>query len=228
MTELQGDCEMREEVISKIRYGKIITIVRGVYGQHITQLAQALLSGGINIMEVTFDQNEPSLHKETMNAISSIRDLLGDEMTVGAGTVTSLEMLEKACQAGSQFIVSPNTDEIVIRRTVDLGMVSIPGALTPTEIHKAYDGGADFVKVFPTSQFGADYIRAIRAPLNNVPLLAVGGISKKNIREFLEAGCVGVGVGGNLVNKQWIENGDFAMIASLAREYCLEIAQANN
>lgn len=211
---------MRNSIVHELYRRKIITIVRGVYGKQILSLAEALADGGIGIMEVTFDQNNVELHQTTIEAIQGIRSIMGDRMTVGAGTVTSIELVEKAYQAGAQFVVSPNTNADVIRKTVTSGMVSIPGALTPTEILMAYDAGADFIKIFPSAQLGVDYIRAIRAPINHVPMIAVGGVNEKNIASFLAAGCVGVGVGGNLVNKEWIVNNEFDKITALAREYC--------
>ena len=145
-------------------------------------------------------------------------------MIFGAGTVTTLEMLELAKSAGAQFIVSPDTNEEVIKATVKNGMVSMPGAMTPTEILTAYRYGADFVKVFPTSNLGAAYIKAIRGPINHVRLLAVGGVNEKNIGEFIKAGACGAGVGGNLVNKEWIKAGKFDEITALSKEF---VANAN-
>jgi len=146
-------------------------------------------------------------------------DNLGDEMFFGAGTVTSLKMLELAINAGAAFIVSPDTNEAVIRATVAAGLVSMPGAMTPTEIVTAHGCGADFVKVFPTSSLGAGYIKAVCAPLNHIRMLAVGGVNENNIGEFLAAGAVGAGIGGNLVNKKWIAAGEFDKITELAKQY---------
>lgn len=219
---------MREHILKEIHRRKIITIVRGVYGEQAEKLAQALAEGGIGIMEVTFDSRNPAMHEKTLEAIHGIRHALGDAMVVGAGTVLSPELVEQAHQAGGQFIVSPDTNPLVIRRTVELGMVSLPGALTPSEVLMAHENGADFVKLFPAAQLGAEYVKAIRAPLNHIPLLAVGGVDESNVQAFLEAGCAGVGVGGNLVNKRWIENAEYGKIASLARQYCNLVAQVVN
>ena len=128
-------------------------------------------------------------------------------------------MLELAKNAGAQFIVSPDTNEEVIRATVAAGMVSMPGALTPTEIVTAHAYGADFVKLFPAGTQGTAYFKAVTAPLNHIRLLAVGGVNEKNIADFLAAGAVGAGVGGNLVNKTWIANGEFDKITALAKEF---------
>ena len=98
-------------------------------------------------------------------------------------------------------------------------MVSMPGAMTPSEAMAAHTAGADFVKLFPAGALGAGYIKAVRAPLSHIAFLAVGGINENNAKSFIEAGCVGLGVGGNLVNKAWIEAGEFNKIAALARTF---------
>ena len=209
---------MRQTIIQKVLDKKVIAIVRGVYGEDCLKLAEALYKGGIEMMEVTFDQSNPTAFNRTSDTIAMLVEKLGDKMIIGAGTVTSLETLELAKNAGAKFIVSPDTKAAVIKATIEAGMVSMPGAMTPTENVTAYDLGADFVKVFPTSGLGASYIKAVCAPLNHIRLLAVGGVSEKNVDEFLKAGCVGAGVGGNLVNKQWIKNGEFDKITALAEE----------
>lgn len=211
---------MREKIIQKVLDKKIVAIVRGVYGEDALNLAKALYAGGIELLEVTFDQSKPEALNRTSDTIRCLVNELGDKMAFGAGTVTSLEMLELAKNAGAQFIVSPDTNEDVIKATVAAGMVSMPGAMTPTEIVTAHRYGADFVKVFPTSNLGASYIKAVRGPINHIRLLAVGGVNEKNIGEFLKAGVNGAGVGGNLVNKEWIKNGEFDKITALAEEFC--------
>ena len=210
---------MREQIIQKVLDKKIIAIVRGVYGEDCVKLAQALYKGGIELLEVTFDQSKPELLERTSDTIRQLVDSLGDKMFFGAGTVTSVHMLELAKNAGARFIVSPDTNEAVIRATVAAGMVSMPGAMTPTEIVTAHAYGADFVKLFPAGTQGTAYLKAVKAPLNHIRLLAVGGVNEKNIADFLAAGAVGAGVGGNLVNKIWIANGEFDKITALAEEF---------
>ena len=110
-------------------------------------------------------------------------------------------------------------NEAVIARTRELGMVSMPGALTPTEIVKAYNAGADIVKVFPIGNLGAGYLKAVKAPLSHIPMAAVGGVNEKNAADFIKAGAAGLGVGGNLVNKEWIANGEWDKITALAQAF---------
>lgn len=210
---------MREEIIRKIEEKKIIAIVRGVYGDDCLNLARALNRGGIELMEVTFDQSHHEDWIRTSETIAYLRAQMGDKMAIGAGTVTSLETLKLAADGGAQFIVSPDTNEDVIRATVAGGMVSLPGAMTPTEVLTAHKYGADFVKLFPASCLGVSYIKAIRAPISHIRLLATGGINETNTADYLQAGSAGVGVGGNLVNKKWIAAGEFDKITALAREF---------
>ena len=210
---------MRDKVIQSVLEHKIIVIVRNVYGKECVELAKALYAGGIALMEVTFDQSRPESWSTTCDTIARLHSELGGKMLLGAGTVTSMETLELARDAGARFIVSPDTNRDIIKATVASDMVSMPGALTPTEILRAHEAGADFVKVFPVSSLGAAYLKAVRGPISHVRLLAVGGVSEKNIGAFLQAGCVGAGVGGNLVNREWIRNGEFGRITALAREF---------
>ena len=207
-----------------IRQTRIVAIVRGLDG-HFVELAQALYDGGIRAMEVTFRPGSPDEFSKTTDSIRELRAAMGERMAVGAGTVTSPELVRLAHDAGAQFIVSPDTDAAVIRAAKALGMLSMPGAMTPTELRTAYDAGADFVKVFPAGALGADYIKAVRGPLGHIPMLAVGGVGEKNVAEFIRAGCIGAGVGGKLVNQEWIRAGAWDKVTALAHALC-ENAQA--
>lgn len=205
--------------LDRIGREKIIAIVRGMDESHIVELAGALREGGIRMVEVTFNQKMPESWAHTCRAISAIARAEGDAMCVGAGTVLSREQLRAARDAGAAFMVSPNVDAGVIGEAKRLGMGAFPGAFTASEVVAAHDAGADAVKVFPAGVAGPGYIRALKAPLSHIALLAVGGVDEKNAADFLRAGAVGVGVGGNLVNRRWVEDGEFHRIAALAAEY---------
>lgn len=209
----------KQELIAGIRERKIIAILRGLPERQAVQTAQALYAGGIRFIEITFAQDREECLRDTAGAIRAVSGLYPD-LHVGAGTVLTLSQLEAAEAAGAAYIISPNTDEEIIRQTVRRGLVSIPGAMTPSEIVQAASYGADFVKVFPAAALGAAYIRAIRAPLPQIPLLAVGGADAENVSAFLRAGCVGVGIGGSLTNRAWIEAGDYASITRAAQAVC--------
>ena len=169
------------------------------------------------MMEITYDQRNPDSWETTAASIGKIAKAFEGRMLVGAGTVTTTHMVELTHKAGGLFIISPNVNTDVIRRTRELGMVSMPGALTPTDVVTAWEAGADIVKLFPISTFGPGYLKAIKAPLSHIPMMAVGGINEKNIAEYLAAGAIGVGVGGNLANKTWIDAGEYHKITEVAK-----------
>lgn len=198
---------------------KIIAIVRELPTKYMLSLAEALYTGGIDLMEVTFNQSKPESWKDTVMAIKAIEKHMAGKVLVGAGTVITRDQLEMARDAGAKYIITPHTNPELIRRMKEYGLLSFPGALTPSEIVAAYEAGADTVKVFPAGRLGPAYIKALKAPLRNIPLMAVGGVNEKNVADFLAAGCCGVGVGGNLVNKAWIEAGSWDKITALSAEY---------
>ena len=208
---------MRERVIQEILDKKIIAIVRGVGPEQCMKVADALYAGGIRLMEVTYDQKNPNSFQATADAIAAIAKAYEGRMEVGAGTVTTPELVEMTAKAGGKFIISPDVNVDVIKRTVELGLVSMPGAMTPTEVMTAHWAGADYVKLFPIGDLGVSYVKAVRAPISHVKLMAVGGVNENNIADFLAAGVYGVGVGGNLANKKWIEAGEFDKITEVAK-----------
>lgn len=210
---------MRSQTIQLIENERIIAIIRGVQPKDIVQTAEALYRGGIRLMEITFDRSGTIPHETTCESIAIASKAMDGKMLIGAGTVTSTEIVELAHRAGAKFLISPNMNESVIRRTTQLGMVSIPGALTPTEIIAAHEAGADFVKLFPAGNMGTAYVKSICTPLNDIRIMAVAGITPANAADYMRAGCCGIGVSGNLSNCSWIENGEFDKIESSAREF---------
>ena len=210
---------MSKEVLDRILEGKIVAIVRGIPSDEVVGLAEALVKGGISCIEVTFDQSSAEKARDTLKAISNMRQALGDRVCVGAGTVMSVEQVEAAAAAGAEYMISPNTNAAVIKRTKELNKVSIPGAMTPSEVAEAYELGADIVKMFPAGILGCAYIKAVKAPLKHIPVTAVGGVNPGNCADFIRAGAVGVGVGGNLVSPQLVREGRFEEITAIARSY---------
>lgn len=209
-------------LINLIQEKKIIAICRGIYGQDLLDLAAALARGGVVLIEVTFDQSDPENLVKTGEAIRALKTHC-PQMKTGAGTVVTLEQLDAAYEAGAEFIISPNTDASIIKKTKELGLVSIPGSMTPSEIAAAATAGADFVKLFPAAQLGTSFVKAVLAPLNNVKLLATGGINEINLSEFLKAGCVGAGVGGKLCDKSLIASKAFDQVEEVARSFSSQI-----
>ena len=213
----------KQATIADINRYKIIAIVRGVTGEALVKTAEALYEGGIRLLEITFDQTGKIAASETAGMIADLCRRFAGRMRIGAGTVMTAEQVRVAFEAGAEYMISPDTSREVIEETVRLGAVSIPGALTPTEVATAYAYGADFVKLFPAGDLGLSYIKSIRAPLAHIPMLAVGGVNEKNLGEFFSAGLSGVGIGSNIVNKKLIDSGDFAALAALAKQYTEQV-----
>ena len=208
-----------------VKERKIVAIVRGLSPEYLIRLGHAFEEGGIGLMEVTYNQSAPETWKDTANGIEAVEKEFGDRLLVGAGTVITLEQVSMTYNAGGHYLVTPTTQPEIIRAGKALGLGLYPGAFTPSEILAAYEAGADAVKVFPASCLGPGYIKAIRAPLSHIPLMAVGGVNEKNAADFIKAGCVGLGVGGNLVNKEWIRNGEWEKITALAKEFKKAVAE---
>ena len=166
---------MKESILEATRHHRITAILRGIQPERIQPVVQALFDGGIRLLEVTFDQKSPSRLEDTAGAIRWAKETFGTELYVGAGTVMSQQEVLAAKQAGAEFILAPNVEERVIRLAVEQGMCAIPGAMTPTEIARAYAAGAEIVKLFPAGNLGLGYCKAMMAPLNHIPMIAVGG-----------------------------------------------------
>lgn len=209
----------RENTIERILKEKIIVIMRGFTKEQIVETARAMLKGGVSMLELTFDQRGITPDCEIAENIKLLKETFGDELSVGAGTVMSVEQVELAKNAGAEFIISPDTFKDVIERTRELEMVSIPGAITPTEAAMAHRYGADFVKLFPFSHYGVKYLKDLSAPLSHIRFLAVGGVNAENIPEFIKAGACGFGIGTNLANKEMINLGRYDMIEVYAKKY---------
>jgi len=213
----------KAEVVKKIKEEKIIVIVRGVEEEKLIPLCEALYAGGVRLVEITFDMKGNVTPEQTSKRIASLSKAFENRMVIGAGTVVTLEHAKAALNGGARYLISPNTDKEVIDFASAHNLVSIPGAMTPTEIVTAYNYGADFVKLFPSDSLGLGYIKAVRAPLSNIPMLAVGGVNEENIGEFMKTGISGVGVGSNIVKRELIEKNDFAGITELAKKYTSQI-----
>ena len=142
---------------------------------------------------------------------------------IGAGTVLRVDQVVCAAKAGAKYIISPDTNPDVIKKTKELGLLSIPGAFTPTEAALGHRLGADFIKLFPIGTLGKDYLKAISAPLSNVRFLAVGGVDVNNARDYIKAGAVGIGIGSGIASPAVIKAGRFDEITANAKKYIEEV-----
>ena len=208
-----------EKIKELIRNERLIVIVRGVKSEQLIPLAEAMYEGGVRLLEVTYSANGKVPDEETAKNIGALVDRFGDRMQIGAGTVLTEKQVALTAAAGGKYIISPNANPAVIAATRKAGLVSIPAAYTPTEIEAAYECGADFVKLFPVTSLGPSYVKAVRGPLNHIPLLAVGGVDLSNLADYAKAGVSGFGIGGNIVDKKMLETGDYAAITDLAKRY---------
>jgi len=204
---------------------KIIAIIRGIDEDRIIETIEALIDGGINLIEITLNQDSQEKCLKTIELITLVSKSFGDQLCLGAGTVITEEQVERVVDAGAEYIISPNTDIDVIKKTKALNKISIPGAYTPSEMVRAYNSGADFVKLFPAANLGPSYVRSVLSPLANIPLIAVGGVNITNASDFLEAGAVGLGVGGNLIDKQAVNMGQFDILTQNAKEFIKKVMQ---
>ena len=214
---------MQRDIINAIKERKIIAIVRGVEPKKLVPLAKALYDGGIRLMEITYSADGSVSDEETAAAVGTLANEFDGRMYIGSGTVLTREQVKRTYDVGGRFIISPNTDTEVIKYTKELGMVSIPGALTPSEAEAANRAGADFVKLFPVTSMGTSYVKAIAAPLSHIKFLAVGGITPENIGEYLDIGVCGFGIGSNIINKEYIAHGNFEKITASAKEYVMAV-----
>ena len=216
---------MRQNTIEQILAHKIIVIVRGVARENLIPLAEAMYAGGIRLMELTYDAKGVTSDADTAENIRILAQHFKGRMLIGAGTVLNTHQIELTKAAGGRFIISPDSNPEVIRYTVECGLVSIPGALTPTEMQAAHLAGADFIKVFPASAFNLSYLKAVMAPLSHLRILAVGGVTHENLKEYLSAGILGFGIGTSIVDKKLIAAGDWKGVTELALRYTAQLEE---
>lgn len=203
------------KILQSIYENKLVAVIRGAKEENIIPIAQALQKGGINVFEITAET--PGVQKLIEKLRSSFN---ASEVTVGVGTVLDAETARTAILSGSQFIFSPTTNVDTIQMAKRYGVVSIPGAMTPTEILTAYECGADIIKVFPAGTLGPSYFKNVQGPLPHIPLMPTGGVYLGNIKSYFENGAVAAGLGGALVNtKQKLDDAALRDITERAAQF---------
>jgi Entner-Doudoroff aldolase len=186
-----------QETIQHIEAGKIIAILRGDFRGREEDIVAAMREGGLTAVEVTL--NSP----DALAAIRRLANRFGQVMAVGAGTVLTPEEVSQAADAGASFIVSPNRDLRVIETTKRLGLISLPGCYTPSEIVEAINAGADAAKLFPANSLGPGYLKALRGPLPQVRTVPTGGVTPELARAYFAAGAWAIGAGSELLGKNF-------------------------
>ena len=207
------------DVIEELKRTRLMVLARGVPKDVLLKAVGAIEEAGVTVFESTFDHRRADCVAENAEKIAALVAAYGERMVIGAGTVLTVEEARAAHEAGAAFIVSPDSDPEVIAETKRLGMASIPGAMTPTEIKRAYALGADIVKLFPADDLGYHYIQNLKGPLPHIPLMATGGVNPQTIPEFLSRGILAVGTGITVFRPDLVAAEDYAGIKSLAQEH---------
>jgi 2-dehydro-3-deoxyphosphogluconate aldolase / (4S)-4-hydroxy-2-oxoglutarate aldolase len=211
---------MTETIQQTIERAGLIPVLRARSAAQAHAVVKAMMAGGVTVVEVTM--TVPG----AVDLLKELKREFADQLLLGAGTVTTASEVEATVAAGAQFIVSPSFHQEVIARTREMGKVSIPGALTPTEVITAWRAGADYVKIFPCSAVGgASYLKALLAPFPELKLIPTGGVTLQTAESFLLAGARALGVGSDLVNLAAIDEGRPETITEMARGYLEVLAR---
>jgi 2-dehydro-3-deoxyphosphogluconate aldolase/(4S)-4-hydroxy-2-oxoglutarate aldolase len=214
---------MTQRIKERLQSLGLIPVLRAKSPAEAQALVEALLLGGVTVIEVTM--TIPG----AIGVIRSLREIYGDRLLLGAGTVLDAQQCRAVIEAGAEFVVSPSLHLEVIAKTKELGKVSIPGALTPTEVVTAWNAGADYVKIFPCSAMGgASYLKALKAPLPHISLIPTGGVTLDTASQYLKAGAAALGIGSDLVNTAALAQGKPELITETAKKYLEIIQQARS
>ena len=203
----------RQQVLDAILECGIAAVVRAESAELAFKAVEAVLKGGLNVIEITF--TVPGV----LDIIGELASKAGEDVVLGAGTVLTPQDAHNAVDAGARFIVSPNTDAATIEMAKRKGAAVFPGALTPTEVVTAWQAGADVIKLFPANLVGPSYIKDLHGPFPQIPFMPTGGVDLNTARTWLENGAVALGVGGALIDKKLMKEGNFAEITERARRF---------
>jgi len=215
---------MSSGVVEELKKTRFMVLARGVPRDVLVEGVRAIREAGVTVFESTFDHRREDCLEENRAKIAALKAAFGDAMKIGAGTVLSVDEVRAAHEGGAEFIVSPDSDPAVIAETKRLGMASIPGAMTPTEIKRAWSLGADVVKLFPADDLGYHYIQNLKGPFPHIPLMATGGVNPETIPEFLSRGMLAVGTGITVFRPDLVQAQDYAGIKALAEAHLKAIA----
>jgi 2-dehydro-3-deoxyphosphogluconate aldolase/(4S)-4-hydroxy-2-oxoglutarate aldolase len=199
--------------LDRVRQTGIVAVIRSASGELLVDVAEALLAGGVDVMEVTFTV------PQAPQILTRLADQLGSKILLGAGTVLDPETARIALLAGAEFIVSPTLNLKVIHLCRRYDKLVMPGAFTPTEVLSAWEAGADVVKIFPSDVAGPAYLQALRGPLPQIRMMPTGGVNLETAAAFLRSGAFALGVGGSLVDPKAVAAGDLSKIETLARQF---------
>lgn len=208
------------DIVHRIESTGVVAIIRAQDSVQLIDVVDALHEGGLTCIEVTMTT------PNALDVIAEARQACGDAATIGVGSVLDAETARAAILAGAQFVVAPITDIPTIEMCKTYSVPVLPGAMTPTEVVRAWKAGADFVKVFPTSVLGAAYIKDLRAPLPQIKLMPTGGVNLDTVTDFIKAGAATVGVGSALVSRKILKDRDYAALKASAAEWLKRVREA--
>ncbi|MGP4079224.1 bifunctional 4-hydroxy-2-oxoglutarate aldolase/2-dehydro-3-deoxy-phosphogluconate aldolase [Pseudalkalibacillus sp. R45] len=206
MHDLEGN-------LQAIKEHRVVMIYRGLQPAECLEVSRVLFDAGVRLFEVT--SNSPG----TIESIEMLQSEFGEEVLIGAGTVMTPQQVEEAANAGATYIISPNVNVEVIRRTKELGLISIPGAMTPTEIEVAYRNGGDIIKVFPINHLGAEFITQLKGPLDSIDFMPSGGICLEMVEDLFNAGACAIGIGVQLLGKDLVRFKRWDLLQKRASEF---------
>ena len=210
----------KEETLERLHDLGIVAVIRGPSPDLTVRMVEALVAGGIKGIEITYT---------TPNAAEVVRALdqtFGDGILLGMGTLTQSAQVAEAVEAGARYLVSPITDEVLGRAMVATGRPVMIGALTPTEVFRAYQLGSDVVKLFPGSAVGPDYVKALHGPFPYIPIMPTGGVDEHNLADWFRAGVFAVGAGSQLSPAKLAREGRFAEITAVASRFAAAVRAA--
>ncbi len=211
----------KQEARRRIEEIAICPVVRASSPAQAIAAADAVCAGGIPVVEITM--TVPG----AIEVIAQLVDTIGENVLVGAGTVLDAETAQRCIEAGAQFLVSPGLDFETVQLANRAGKLIMAGALTPTEVITAWRAGADFVKIFPCGNVGGPkYIKALKGPLPQVPMVPTGGVNLQTAAEFINAGAAALGIGGELVSSAALKSGDYAAITATAKQFVNIVREA--
>lgn len=209
------------ELMNQVKENGIVAVIRGAKPENILDIAKALSAGGVKTLEITVET------PKVLTLIEQVASELSGDVIVGAGTVLDSETARAAIMSGAKFIFSPTVDPETIKLTKRYGVLSIPGAMTPTEILRAYENGGDIIKVFPANAFGPRYLKDVHGPLPHIPLMPTGGVGVDNVGEYIKNGAVAAGVGSTLVNtKVTIDDNYLTELTKTSARFVEEVRKA--
>ena len=212
-----------EDIRQRIVEVGIVPVVRAASSREARLAVDAITAGGIAIAELTM--TVPG----AIEVISDLAKAMGSALLLGAGTVLDAQTAQRCIDAGAQFIVSPSFSPATVKLVKGAGKLMMAGALTPTEVVAAWQAGSDFVKIFPCGPVGGPkYIRALKAPFPQIPMVPTGGVNLETAADFIHAGADALGVGGELVSADAIKSGNLDQISKAARQYLQIVRDARN